>query len=68
MRCLLALDLSATKTRGNCNALFHQQICGGLLSLCVITTVISDLVLLLLTMTCRPLTRIRAQNSIDLAS
>ena len=40
----------------------------GLEALCVITTVISDLVLSLLTMTCRPLTRLRAQNSVDLAS
>ena len=40
----------------------------GLEALCVITTVISDLVLSLLTMTCRPLTRLRAQNSVDSAS
>ena len=40
----------------------------GLEALCVITTVVSDLVVSLLTMTCRPLTRLRAQNSIDLAS
>ena len=67
MRFLSALALSAAKTLANCNALFHQQICGGLEALCVITTVISDLVLSLLTMTCRPLTRLRTQISVDLS-
>ena len=68
MRFLSALAPSAAKTLANCNALFHQRICGGLETLCVITTVISDLVLSLLTMICRPLTRLRTQNSVDLAS
>ena len=67
MRFLSALALSAAKTLANCNALLHQQICGGLEALCVISTVISDLALSLLTKTCRPLTRLRTQNSIDLS-
>ena len=66
MRFLSALALAAAKTLANCNALLHQQICGGLEVLCVITTVISDLVLSLLTMTCQPLTHLRTQISVDL--
>ena len=62
---LPALALSAAKTLANCNALFHQQICGGLEVLCVITTVISDLVLSLLTMNCQPVTLLRPQNSVE---
>ena len=62
MRFLSALALSAAKTLANCNALFHQQICGGLEALCVITTVISDFVLPLPSMSCRSLTRLRAPS------
>ena len=38
----------------------------GLEALCAITTVISDFVLSLLTMTCRLVTRLRTQNSVEI--
>ena len=66
MRFLSALALAAAKTLANCNALLHQQVCGGLEALCVITTVISDSALSLVTKTCQPLTHLRTQISVDL--